>query len=221
MIANLCGYAVTTYQVRLPAGPLAILGPADPDALLDDPRTEHRFYAENEHLPYWARLWPAAVMLAEHVERLALPTAETALEIGCGLGLAGLAAARRGWKTTVTDYDADALAFVRASAGLNGLLDAVQIEPRDWRDTRTARPVDLLLAADVLFEERWIEPIAEYAARCLTTGMALVADPNRRTAETFAAAVENKGLTCTTVETTTDQPDGDPVAGIIYVIRRP
>jgi predicted nicotinamide N-methyase len=44
------------------------------------------------------------------------------LEVGAGLGLAGLALAQAGFRVVITDYDEDALAFVRASAERNGLL---------------------------------------------------------------------------------------------------
>src|SRR5438270_10368744 len=71
--------------------------PSESDKLLDHPAI-HAAFAADEYLPYWADLWPAARMLAkvivrelwaEHAARLG-PL--TALEIGCGLGLPGVAA---------------------------------------------------------------------------------------------------------------------------------
>ena len=67
--------------------------------------------------PYWAHLWSGAVVLAAAVPR----SARRVLELGCGLGLPGLTAARRGARVTFVDRVPAALAFVRASARANGL----------------------------------------------------------------------------------------------------
>ncbi len=66
--------------------------------------------------PYWAHLWSGARVLAAAVP----PGAGRTVEIGCGLGLPGLAAARRGARVTFVDRVPAALAFVRASAATNG-----------------------------------------------------------------------------------------------------
>src|SRR5512137_971911 len=61
--------------------------------------------------PYWAHLWSGAVVLAA-----AIPAGvRSVVELGCGLGLPGLVAARRGARVTFVDRAAVALAFVRAS----------------------------------------------------------------------------------------------------------
>src|SRR3989442_6884378 len=67
--------------------------------------------------PYWAHLWSGAVVLAAAVP----PGARTVLELGCGLGLPGLTAARHGARVTFVDRVPAALAFVRASAAANRL----------------------------------------------------------------------------------------------------
>src|SRR5213593_2401125 len=69
--------------------------------------------------PYWAHRWTGAAVLAEAVPR----GARSAVELGCGLGLPGLAAARRGAHVTFVDRVAAPLAFVRASAAANRLAD--------------------------------------------------------------------------------------------------
>src|SRR5262245_44485176 len=84
---------------------------ADFEELLEslDPIT----FAEDERLPYWAELWPAAVAMAHYMtERLPL-TGRRVLELGCGLGLVGIVAALQGARVLSTDYEAAALAFAR------------------------------------------------------------------------------------------------------------
>jgi predicted nicotinamide N-methyase len=133
---------------------LHVVRPADPDALLDEDA-----FAEDEFLPYWAELWPAGLALAE-----ALPPELAGLrvvELGCGLGVPSLVAAARGARVTAVDWAADAIALLRENAARNGLeLETVHA---DWRsfDGR----FDLVLAADVLYEARNVEPLAELVSR--------------------------------------------------------
>lgn len=211
------GFPVSTYSIGLPSGTLVILGPADPDAILDDPRTEQRFYAEDEHMPYWARPWAASRMLAEFIQHRPRGDGRHAVEIGCGLGLAGLAAAAWGWRVTLTDYDADALAFARASADLNGLTN-VEFQRLDWRVCGFPGDVALLLAADVLFEQRWVDPVARFIAEHGGRGLALVSDPDRGTAAGFAAALAARGMSVQRYSRTAMDTDGQRAEGTIYEI---
>src|SRR5262245_47585956 len=65
--------------------------------------------------PYWAHLWSGARVLAAALP----PCAGRVVEFGCGLGLPGLVAARRGAAVTFVDRVRAPLAFVRASAAAN------------------------------------------------------------------------------------------------------
>lgn len=139
---------------------LALLRPESPEALIDEQAFEH-----DEFLPYWAELWPAATALAA-----ALPDVAglRVVELGCGLALPSLVAAAHGAAVTATDWAADAIELVRTNAERNGL--AVRAEVRDWRDPWDER-FDLVLAADVLYERRNVDPLVrllhELAPRAL------------------------------------------------------
>src|SRR5262249_33857154 len=93
--------------------------PADSDKLLDDPAVRAAFAAD-EYMPYWTDLWPAARMLAKAILRQPWPVGLDALEIGCGLGLPGIAALAQGLHVTFSDYDATALQFAADNARANG-----------------------------------------------------------------------------------------------------
>ena len=93
--------------VRVGEVELSLLRPASPEALLDE-----EAFAHDEFLPYWAELWPAASALAA-----ALPAELRGLrivELGCGLGVPSLVAARRGADVVATDWAADAIDLLRA-----------------------------------------------------------------------------------------------------------
>src|SRR5689334_17242665 len=116
-------------------GPIRLVRPSDPDRLLDDPAVL-AWNRRDDYMPYWAYLWPGAWLLAEAVAREPLPIAAgaEALEIGCGLGLAGLVAVRRGLRVRFTDYDPAPLRFVAESARANGFDPSRFSAARlDWR----------------------------------------------------------------------------------------
>ena len=139
---------------------LALLRPRSPEALIDE-----EAFAQDEFLPYWAELWPAATALAT-----ALPDVAglRVVELGCGLGVPSLVAAARGADVMATDWAADAVELLRVNARRNRL--ELRCEVRDWRDAWPER-FDLALAADVLYEERNAAPVArrlrELAPRAL------------------------------------------------------
>jgi predicted nicotinamide N-methyase len=121
-----------------------------PEALIDEAAFE-----QDEFLPYWAELWPASLALAG-----ALPDVAglRVVELGCGLGVPSLVAAARGAEVTATDWAVDAIDLLQENAARNEL--ALRVEVRDWRDSWSER-FDLVLAADVLYERRNIEPLLE------------------------------------------------------------
>src|SRR5262245_21534128 len=81
--------------------------PSESDRLLDHPFVTAAF-ARDEYLPYWADLWPASRMLAKAIFRETWAPGLEALELGCGLGLPGIAALSKGLHVTFSDYDATA-----------------------------------------------------------------------------------------------------------------
>jgi predicted nicotinamide N-methyase len=129
---------------------LSLLRPVAPDALIDETA-----FGRDEFLPYWAELWPASIALAG-----ALPDVGglRVVELGCGLGVPSLVAAARGAEVTATDWATDAIDLLRENATRNGL--ELHAEVRDWREPWLAR-FDLALAADVLYEQRNVEPLLE------------------------------------------------------------
>jgi predicted nicotinamide N-methyase len=103
-------------------------------------------------VPYWSVLWRSGVALAR--ELAGEPVAgRRVVELGCGLGVPSLVAARAGAFVLATDQDPEALELVERNARENGV--AVETARVDWGDADelVARgPFDLVLAADVLYE---------------------------------------------------------------------
>jgi len=187
-------YKTQEYSIGVAGRTLRLLGPELPHALHAAPRMRRRFEAEG-YKPYWAEPWPTAVMLAEHVIRHVAPAPAPVLELGAGLGIAGISLALAGHRVVVTDYDEDALAFVRASAALNNV-ELADVRLLDWRDP-PAETFATIVASDVLYEKQNHEPIAVLIAACLNPGGgAFVSDLNRRAADDFPDALRTANLTC-------------------------
>ena len=201
---------------RLAGREVRLVAPGDPDRLLDDPDVL-AWNRRDDYMPYWAYLWPGAVMLAEAVAREPMACGDPALEIGCGLGLAGLVGLARGLRVHFTDYDEAALEFVARSVRENGFDPAAFSTARlDWRDPPDDR-FPLILAADVLYERRLVPMVADVLARMLEPGgLALIADPNRASAEGLPEALSRRGLTLVSIPVVAEVPGQGTTSGTIH-----
>lgn len=162
--------------------PIRLMRPADPDLMLDDPATltENQ---QNDYMPYWCWLWPAAIEMARVIHRIPMPADVPILEVGAGLGLVGIAGLQAGLDVVITDYRDEAVQVAKVNAKLNGFDPSVR--QLDWREPVT-RQFNCLFACDVLYEESNHEPILNFADQLLTsTGTAWLGDPGRQRATEF------------------------------------
>jgi predicted nicotinamide N-methyase len=182
--------------VALDGRELVVLRPRDAEELID----EQVFADRDEFIPYWADLWPSAILLARTLASRALRGARV-LELGCGLGLPSLAAALAGGRVLATDWAPDALAAVALAAERNSLSVATLL--CDWREPAEliARgPFDLVIAADVLYEQRNVLPLTELV-QVLDSELWL-ADPGRPPAAQFVSDLELAGFSASTLAAT-------------------
>src|SRR5881397_3704618 len=64
-------------------------------------------------IPYWAEIWPASRAIARRLAAGERLDGRAVLDLGCGLGLAGIAAGLCGAEVTFVDRHPDALGFAR------------------------------------------------------------------------------------------------------------
>ena len=212
---------------------LELVTPEDPDALLDDPIVEQRYKADN-YLPYWPIIWPSGLMLATRIlEDEATPPGlppagppglapPRAIELGCGLGTCGIAAAKRGWHVTFTDYDPEAVDFAVHNALRNGVpAELVRGVHMDWR-APLAEEFGWIIASDVLYERRLHALVLDAIDHLLTgDGVAWVSDPQRNSAADFPLAAVERGFRVTAVNLEGKTFAGGPQPGTLYVLARP
>ena len=195
-----------------------ITRPGESDRLLDHPFIRSAF-ATDEYLPYWAELWPAARMLAKAVLREPWTPGVEALEIGCGLGLPGIAALSRCLRVTFSDYDATALRFAAENARLNGF-DDFRVLQMDWRHPPDDLRLPVLLASDLIYEQRNVEPLVSLIKQVLALdGLCLLTDQDRIPSAALRQSMSNVGLEFTTEVARAGEPGGRRVRGTLYRIR--
>jgi predicted nicotinamide N-methyase len=212
-------------RVDLPGTTEAMLisRPVDYDRLIDDAAAD-----PEQNMPYWAELWPSGVALAARIAQdSGIVRGRRVLELGCGLGVTAVAALRAGADLVVTDYSPEALAL----CSLN-VHDQAGTQPRtlrvNWRDpgltlhaaARDGFPV--VLAADVLYEGRDVDPLLALVEQVVAPGGELwLAEPGRRPAARFLEAIGARGWIEDREECSGPWPDPeDNRKGIVVTIHR-
>lgn len=165
-------------RVPLPDGDLHLLQPSDAAELPDDGPVEWA-----PIVPYSAVLWRSGLALARELGGTALDGLRV-VELGCGLGVPSLAAARAGADVLATDYDEEALALLERNARANATALETACVWWDRAEKLVGRaPFDLVLASDVLYERQSVALLLKLLPRL---GREVwLADPGREVARAF------------------------------------
>jgi SAM-dependent methyltransferase len=170
--------------------------------------------ATDEYKPYWASLWPAARLLAWAVLR-GNRESHRALEIGCGLGLPGIAGLALGLHVTFSDYDAAALRYAAGNARLNGFTNFDTLH-MDWREPPPGLRIPLLLASEPIYVLDLVESLADFIAGALEpAGLFLMTDQGRLQAEALRGALLARNMECFARQINTDETGAEGVAGVL------
>jgi predicted nicotinamide N-methyase len=171
-------------DIDLPGGPLTVLQPREVAELPDEGEIQWAPLA-----PYWAVLWRSGVALARKLDRADLRGLRV-VELGCGLGVPSLAAARAGAQVLATDIDVEALRLVERNAQANGL--AVETAVVDWAHPEALlaqAPFDLVIASDLLYEATAVDQLRSLMPQLAP--QAWLADPGRPTADALLDRLED------------------------------
>jgi predicted nicotinamide N-methyase len=213
------GFDVVREDVVVGRLRLTVARPRSAEDLIDEAA-----YAVDERLPYWAELWPSAHVLAGHLAGRD-PRGRRVVELGCGVGLPSVVAALGGADVLATDWYGEALGFTAANAAAAGAEVATLLV--DWAAPPPALldrpPADLVVGADVLYEERNGPALAALIPRILARdGELVVADPRRPHAHLLLDALVAAGWSLTTedVHHGARQDESGPIVRL-HRLRRP
>jgi predicted nicotinamide N-methyase len=165
-------------SIELPSGALRVLQPDYAAELPDDGPVEWAPVA-----PYWSVLWRSGIALAQELDGAPLRGVRV-IELGCGLAVPSLAAARAGAQVLATDEAPEALALAERNADENGLRLSTALA--DWSqpdELLRLGPFDVVLAADVLYERASVAALLDLLPRLAPE--AWLADPGRPAADAF------------------------------------
>ena len=157
--------------------------PADPEAFLDHPKAIAA-NLDDDRMPYWPHAWPASTVLVDALPAILPESARSVEEIGCGLGLVSLAAAalRPNAQIVATDHDEDAIELLQLNAAANNLGN-LTARVADWGEPSAAA---IVLGSDVLYEDRFIEPLlVRFRSQTAAGASVWLADPGRPPLERF------------------------------------
>lgn len=195
--------------------------PADADKLFDHPWVRSA-YASDGYTPYWATLWPSARMLAKAVVREpwdAHPQPVRVLEVGCGLGLAGVACLSRGLSVAFSDIDQTALSFAASNARINGFTNFRTLL-LDLRSPPSDTKYSVVIGSDLMYEERLVNPLVALLEAVLAPGgVCLIADPDRAASRVFKWKLQEAGYDVAPEFIRAGEPGGERTKGTLYRIR--
>ena len=167
-----------THPIRLPSGKLRVLQPAEAAEIPDDHQVEWAPLA-----PYWSVLWRSGVALARELDGQRLRGLRV-VELGCGLAIPSIAAARAGAIALATDADPEALELVACNARANYVfVETAQVKWSEADELVARGPFDLVLGTDILYERSGVALLLNLLPRLAPE--AWIADPGRPAADAF------------------------------------
>jgi predicted nicotinamide N-methyase len=169
--------------------------PADPDALLDKLESPEAATIAHFADPYWAKLWPAAPLLAAAIVRNPRPRGMDVLELGCGSGLVGITALACGLDVTFSDYVPLAVNLALENAARNGFKHARGVV-LDWRFPPDVgrQQFPLVFASDVTYDHANLAPLLNILDCFLASGgQAWFGDAGRSPLPDFLRMASDRG----------------------------
>jgi predicted nicotinamide N-methyase len=116
-----------------------------------------RAAAGEVRLPYWARVWEAALVLADYL--LSLPEfapgapPRRVIELGAGMGVPGLFLAAAGHEVLLTDFEPEAIEFAQAAILLNGLEGRCSVRHLDWTRPDITERYDAVIGSELIYNQ--------------------------------------------------------------------
>lgn len=185
----------TERDVEVAGRRLSLLVPAAPDEFLnelDEATLDSLPRLRSD--PYWAQVWTAALPFASAVAAADWPPGTRALELGCGVGVVGLAAALAGCDVLITDYVPEAVELALENARRNRL--SVRGMTLDWRSPGD-EPFDVILGSDIVYDVGLHDCLIGLLDRMLAPGgIVWLGDPGRSGTSAFLERTYRAGFAC-------------------------
>lgn len=148
-----------------------------------------------DQIPYFADIWPSAIALAQYLScHPAVVRNKHVIELGCGLGLPAIVAAKQGaTSVTATDFHPACIPYCQANAIKNDVRH-IQCHTLDWRNPQTQQTFDCIIGSDLLYEQHQIHALIGCANRISKPhAQIILADPLRQHIESAVEQLQQTG----------------------------
>ncbi len=177
-------------QTTVAGVPWKIANAVDPDKMLLDACRRQDAGEQGVIDPFWATTWRASDGLDQYLNRIDLHD-QAVLELGCGTGRAGLAAALRGAKVTLTDGVSDPLLLVRLTT--YPIQDRCFVRRLRFAEDHLQKRFPIILASDVTYlRELWPKLLICLGQHLTPDGAAYLSDPYRSICTEFLAWLQTQ-----------------------------
>lgn len=142
--------------------------------------------------PLWAKIWDASAVLTQYMAELEVDATRWILELGSGLGVAGITAACLGHQITLTEHNADALEFLKANAELNQCRH-VPIHHLDWFKPRLEGSFELIVGSEIVYQKEAVAVLGDLFRKYLApNGQVVLVERVRSTGAVFFEKMADK-----------------------------
>jgi len=147
----------------------------------------------------WWGVTTAAVALSRHIAALDWLAGKKAIELGCGLGLAGITAGLSGARVLFTDYMSEALDYAAENCRLNRLEESdTDLRILDWEAPQDMGQFELVLGSEILYDYFFHGALIRLIDSILARdGVLLLADRKRLVVSRFLGRLLDTGFECT------------------------
>lgn len=183
-------YALFEDQIIVGGQSFAFTRVADPKVVLDSVIRDESA-GKPARMPYWAELWESAPAVGEWLVANAVDRLST-LDLGCGMGFAGMVAASLGLPVLFADLEPEALLFAELNAW--PWRSRCRFRRLDWQRDQLDERFDLILGADVLYEQGQREHLEPFwRQHLLPGGRVILGEPGRRSGDDFLPWIAERG----------------------------
>ncbi|MGD9367584.1 MAG: methyltransferase [Desulfobacteraceae bacterium] len=152
------------------------------------PKSLDRFINPDDPMkgfPLWAKIWDASAVLTQYIAELEVDARRRILELGSGLGVAGIAAASLGHHITLTEYDTNALEFLKANAELNQC-QHIPIHYLDWFQPQLEGSFDLIVGSEIVYQKATVAALGDLFRKYMApAGQVVLVERVRSTGAVF------------------------------------
>jgi predicted nicotinamide N-methyase len=149
-------------------------------------------------ISFWWGITTAAINLARYLECQGDLMGKRVIDLGCGLGKAGIAAGLLGARVVFTDYKAQALKFAKQNCRLNGLDEKnIEFQMLDWEYPYDLPRFSTIIGSEILYDYYFHSSLISLFDSILEPGGSIVLSDRKRLVVTrFIGRLIGRGFHC-------------------------